>query len=121
MGGAAWRDLIRDQMAVRAAEVRETSGGASHAMAISRVGFARAVQPYLVLAAQRRGISIAGYIRRATMAVVAMDLGIDPVEIFEQDMAIAPLGKGGMHSSKDLDGELYGRWEVRPDEPHGAD
>ena len=73
-----------------------------------------AVHPFLVRAAQLRGISISGYIRRATMARVGADLGIDPVELFQMDSAITPLGKGGnpRHPDRDLDGALYGRWEV---------
>lgn len=111
-----WRELMRDQLNVTAEERIARQRDHGKAISISRVGFAAAVQPLLVAAAQRRGISIAGYIRRATMAFVAHDLGLDPVDIFEQDMAPSPYARGGMHSSKDLDGELFGQWKVAPDE-----
>lgn len=117
-GGAGWRDIVRDQVAVRAKEAREKSPGSSATIRLSRVHFSVDVHPYLVRAAQQRGISISGYIRRATMARVAADLGIDPIELYEKDSAITPLGQGGSprHPDRDLDGEKYGRWEVGCDD-----
>ncbi|QUE25316.1 ribbon-helix-helix DNA binding domain protein [Microbacterium phage Fizzles] len=116
-GGAGWRDIVRDAIAVRAAETRKKSSSASQTANISRVGFSVDAHPYLVRAAERRGMSISGYIRRATMAIVAMDLGLDPVDIFAVDTPLAPPGMSGRwHSSRDLDGELYGHWKVKPDD-----
>lgn len=117
-GGADWRSVIMDQVAVRAAGVRERNPGASDVAHISRVGFSVDAHRFLIQAARRRGISISGYIRRATLAVVAMDLGLEATDLFELDVAIAPVGRRGK-PSRDLDGQLYGYWEVRPDE-HGA-
>lgn len=114
MAGADWRSMIKDQVAVKAADTRERNRGASQTANISRVGFSANVQPHLVRAAKRRGISISGYIRRATMAVVAMDLGFKATDLFDSDVMITPVGRNGA-PSKDLDGTLYGRWEVVPD------
>jgi hypothetical protein len=47
------------------------------------------------------------------MAMVALDLGLDPRAVFELDAASASLGKGGVGLTRDLDGELWGSWEVR--------
>lgn len=117
-GGDGWRDMIRDSVAARAAEARKRSTRGSQTTNISRVGFSVDAQPYLVRAARARGMSVSGYIRRATMAVVAMDLGIDPLEIFAVDTPLTPPGMNGRwQSTLDLDGELFGRWEVRPDGP----
>jgi len=117
-GGASWRDVIRDQVAVQAANTREKSNGSSATIRLSRAHFSVEAHPFLVQAAQRRGISISGYVRRATMARVAADLGIDPIELFKLDSAITPLGQGGnpRHPDRDLDGALYGRWEVGCDD-----
>lgn len=108
-----WREIVRDQLNVRATE-RVAARQRDHGKPIvtSRTGFAAAVQPLLVEAARRRGISIAGYIRRATMAFVAKDLGLDPIEVFAQDMAPAPYQRGGAHSDRDLDGKRFGQWKV---------
>lgn len=121
--GTSWRDLTRDAVAVRAADSAKRSHGGSAKTSVSRVGFSPAVMVYLVRAAALRGISIAGYIRRSVMAHVAMDLGIDPIEIFEQDMAIGPTGKGGATrmQTRDLDGSIYGQWKVRPDDDSADD
>lgn len=120
MPGAGWREIVGDQLNVRAADTAERRLSRP-AVVVSRVGFAPAVQPVLVMAAQARGISIAGYIRRATMAHVAMDLGLDPIELFEKDMAPSPAGRGGQWSDKDLDGEKFGQWKVRPDDSRTSD
>lgn len=116
-----WREIVRDQVNVKGAETRRRSAGASHTTSVSRVGFSPRVQPFLVRAAQLRGISIAGYIRRATMAFVAKDLGIDPIELFTADMAPSPYGRGGKHSDRDLDGTRYGTWKACPDESGHAE
>ena len=118
MGGADWKSMIRDQVAVTSAEAREKSNGTSAAQRLTRVGFSLAVHPYLLRAARQRGISLSGYVRRATMAHVALDLGLDPVDLFKLDAAIAPISRGGdrWRPDRDLDGELYGRWEVRRDD-----
>lgn len=110
----SWKEILSDAVEVRAAKTRAHTKGASDSLRISRVGLSIAAHQELVRAARLRGISISGYIRRATMALVAMDLGLEPRELFEKDIAIAPIGRRGATASKDLDGELYGRWEVQP-------
>jgi hypothetical protein len=116
-----WRDLVRDAAVAKSHDTRKRSRGASDTAHISRVGFAVAAHKFLVLAARRRGISISGYIRRATLAVVAMDLGLKAIDLFEFDSGITPIGRVGSKPTKDLDGKLYGRWEVQPGEYHPGD
>lgn len=116
-----WRDMVKDAVAAKGAETATKHRGASGTANISRVGFSRLAHPFLVRAARKRGISISGYIRRATMAVVAVDLGIDPRKIFEVDTGITPLGRIGSAPSKDLDGELYGPWRFRVDDDPASD
>jgi hypothetical protein len=112
-----WRDLVRDQAAARSHDTKTRTRGASDSAHISRVGFLIAAHRFLVIAARKRGISISGYIRRATLAVVAMDLGLEAVDLFELDAGITPIGRVGSKPTKDLDGALYGRWEVQPRDP----
>lgn len=115
MAGADWRSIIADRVAVAAADTRANSTGTSADQRFTRVAFSLAAHPYLLRAARARGISLSGYTRRATLARVADDLGMDPQQLFLLDNAIAPFGKGGNgghHREFDLDGTLYGRWEV---------
>jgi hypothetical protein len=106
--------VVRDAVAARAAETAAHHRGASQYAHISRVGLSVEAHPFLVEAARKRGISISGYIRRATMALVAMDLGLQATDLFEKDIAITPIGRRGAPPSRDIDGALYGRWEVQP-------
>jgi hypothetical protein len=112
-GDADWRKLVKDAVAVKAATSSQKSGASDH-IRISRVGLSTDAHPFLVEAARKRGISLTGYIRRATMAHVAMDLGLEAVDLFDKDLSIAPIGRRGGPPTKDLDGERYGRWEVQP-------
>jgi hypothetical protein len=109
-----WRDLLADQARARSHDTQKRSRGASDSAHISRVGYSAAVHPYIVRAARQRGISISGYIRRASLALAAMDLGLEVVDLFGLDAAVTPIGRIGAKPSKDLDGTLYGRWEVMP-------
>jgi hypothetical protein len=115
MAGDGWRKVISDAVTARAAHTAANHRGASDQNRISRVGFAVDAHVFLVRAAKRRKISLSGYIRRATMAQVAADLGMDPRELFELDAAITPIGRRGSTPTKDLDGELYGLWGCQGD------
>lgn len=120
MAGAGWRDMVRDAVDARAAETAVRSPRASQYAHISRVGFSPDAHGFLVRAAKARGISLAGYIRRATLAHVALDLGLTATDLFRLDNAVSPAGGGGnarWHGTRDLDGEMWGRWEVIADEP----
>lgn len=91
------------------------SNGTSAAAAMVQMTFSHDAHPYLVKAARRRGISLSGYVRRAVMAHVALDLGIEATDLFELDTQI---GTGTPNKlTRDLDGALYGRWEVQSREP----
>lgn len=117
MAGADWRTIVTDQMAVNAAKARQNPG-ASNVANISRVGFGVDAHPYVVRAARARGISIAGYIRRSTLAMVSIDLGIELRDLLERDIAPAPFGQRTNRwqpGDHDLDGERFGRFEVLPD------
>lgn len=118
MAGADWRSVLRDRVQVKAATTREEQKAASNIFRISRVAFSVAAHPFLVRAAAKRGISLSGYIRRATMAFVARDLGLNQLDLFEIDAGVTPVGRRGA-PSKDLDGALYGTWEVCPDVDRG--
>lgn len=110
------RKMELDMIEVKAERAR-TSRGASHHQNVSRVGFSPLIQPILVRAARRRGISIAGYIRRATLAIIAIDLGIPVEELIEKDIRAASFGNRMNPWSKpgmEIEAQ-YGSWKVRPD------
>jgi hypothetical protein len=117
MGDRDPLQVVRDAVAARAAETASRHRAASQYAHVSRVGLSVAAHSFLVEAARKRGISISGYIRRATLALVAMDLGLEATDLFEKDIAITPIGRRGAPPSRDIDGALYGRWEVQPGEP----
>lgn len=121
MAGDGWKQQVKDSVAVKAAETVARHSGSSAVAHISRVGISTKAHPFLVRAARARGISISGYIRRATLAMVALDLGLEATDLFELDVAIAPIGRTGEKPSRDLDGALYGRWEVQRDDSGGTD
>ena len=110
MAGDGWKQVVSDAVTARAAATAAKHRGASDKNRISRVGFAIAAHLLLVRAAAKRTISLSGYIRRATMAQVAKDLGIPQREAFEADAGITPIGRTGSKPTKDLDGKIYGRW-----------
>lgn len=116
MAGADWRSIISDQIAVKGAAAR-THVASQHAN-ISRVGFGVEAHPFVVQAARARGISVAAYIRRSTLGMVALDLGLELRDLLERDVAPSPYGSGGAEQrwgrgDRDLDGERFGSFAVR--------
>lgn len=116
MGGADWRSTLKDQVAATASAAE--GKGISSVYRISRVAFSVDAHPFLRRAAEKRGISLSGYIRRATMAFVARDLGLPARDLFELDAAPVPFDQTRRnwprgHVPKDLDGEMYGTWETK--------
>jgi hypothetical protein len=64
----------------------------------------------LGLAAQRRGTSPTGYIRRAMLAFIAHDLGIPFRTVVGSDPRFSP--PGARHPIHDPEGKLGGPWEI---------
>lgn len=67
-------------------------------------------------AAHRRGISMSGFVRRATAALVAHDLGLDFKDVVKysakpNDYEQKRLGNGARPSRQD-DGEDFGQWNI---------
>lgn len=110
-----WRDTTKSAVKAKARSARKNSRGASNNFRISRVGFSVLAHPFLVRAAAVRGMTLSGYIRRATLAFAAHDLGLNRIDLFEKDAAITPIDRIGS-PSKDLSEELYGSWEVQSDD-----
>lgn len=72
-------------------------------------------RPFLDEAARRRGMSMAGYCRRAICAFVAHDLGIEPTELSKMMTVPAPYQThGGTFASKRVDDDMagYGKWII---------
>lgn len=118
---ADWRTIIADQVAVNAADARKRSRSTSATQRLTRTSFSVDAHPFLIRAARQRGLSLSSYVRRATLAFVALDLGLDQVDLFKLDAALSPFGQGGNPWSRefDLDGEIYGSWEVEYRDPRG--
>lgn len=107
-----WHEIVRDQLANRGQEFASRKRkNAGRGLFVSRVGFSGLLRPYLVKAAERRGITVAGYIRRAVSGFIAMDLDMEVTDLFEIDAAIKPWGEP---TDRDLEQKRWGRWEVKP-------
>lgn len=107
-GNDGWRQVISDAVTARAAASAANSPGTSAGQRMSRVAFSPEANHFLVRAANARGITLSGYVRRATMVQIALDLGIDPQVLFELDAPIRR--KGYAKGVRDLDGTLFGLW-----------
>lgn len=71
---------------------------------------------YLTEAARRRGLSMAGYARRAICAFIAHDLGIPIEDLLKYCAKPTPFraeGGHGRHAKTNDDGEGYGSWEIK--------
>jgi hypothetical protein len=67
-------------------------------------------------AAQRRGISMAGYARRAIAAFIAHDLGMELSEVTKycaKPIHFRPNGGAGRNEKLNDDGEGHGDWRIR--------
>lgn len=116
--GGTWRDMIMDQVRAKAHETRKNTVDTGSRYRLTRIGIAIPAHSYLLQAARKRGISVSGYARRAILAHVALDLGLKATDLFELDSFVQPFAGGTPNSGeRDLDGKLYGRWEVRADVP----
>lgn len=66
-------------------------------------------RPLLVRAAKKRGVPLAVYYRRAVLAFVAYDLGIDFLELAQFEPAIAADGL----TPRKFGGKGFGKWRIR--------
>lgn len=110
-----WRDNVNSAVKAKGRTTSQENPGASQTFRISRVGFGVLAHPFVVRAALKRGISLSGYLRRAALAFAAHDLGLNRIDLFELDAAVAPPGRIGSLPTKDLDEKIYGSWEVQGD------
>lgn len=61
-------------------------------------------------AARQRGISTAGYVRRAAVAMAAHDLGLELAELQKEEPAISPVGQKGEPTR--YAGAGFGLWRI---------
>jgi hypothetical protein len=65
-------------------------------------------RPLLIAAAKKRGVPLAVYYRRAVLAFVAHDLGIDFIELAQFEPAIAAEGL----TPRKFGGKGFGKWRI---------
>ena len=73
------------------------------------------LKKYLYEASRRRGISMAGYARRALCAFLAHDLGLPMEELTQhcaQPTEFRPEAGIGRWSKSNDDGKGYGKWQI---------
>jgi hypothetical protein len=109
---ADWRETILDKVEVKARERRNRNGKIRDAKLVMNVGmgFARALNE----AAERRGISRVGYLRRAVAAFLAADLGVPFESIARECPAPTPFTRerAWVTGTGDDDGRGFGTWVV---------
>ncbi|ALY10800.1 hypothetical protein WILDE_13 [Arthrobacter phage Wilde] len=68
----------------------------------------------LIIAAQRRDISLVGYCRRAIMAMIAHDLDLPFKDVAQHGAQPVPFGKSGAHFKERTNdnGMSFGRWSI---------
>jgi hypothetical protein len=61
-------------------------------------------------AAEARGVTVAGFVRRATLAMVAQTLGMTYQQVIDADPTIQRAGK--YSPAADPEGKIGGPWEI---------
>lgn len=107
-----WQERAMER--VRERQRRNRGGATFKRKHRAQIDFDTPFKLMLDEAASRRGISMGGYIRRATAAFLAHDLDVPFTEVVRYCPAPAPYGKGGPQQDSTGDGgEGYGEWVVR--------
>jgi len=110
---SGWRRAVADQVSATSKDAQSHGSGSPRTkIRDARVGFPIELHELLIQAAQRRNISIAGYVRRAVLSWVARDLGIDIRTLIAKDRAPARYGEVNAADGKDVEFEVFGSWEI---------
>lgn len=108
-----WRRAVADQVSATSKDAQSHDTGSPRTkIRDARVGFPIALHELLIQAAQKRNISIAGYVRRATLSWVARDLRLDLRTLIGMDRAPARYGEVNAADGKDTEFEVFGNWEI---------
>jgi hypothetical protein len=107
--GDGW-ELLEDAVAQATDTRAARSAGKTESLAV-RLGAGN--RTLLKEAARQRGISMEGYLRRAVMAFLVADLGLDWDIVMASEPSTAGFGKEP-RSGRREHGQGYGRWEVAP-------
>lgn len=110
--GADWRDTIMSKVEVKARERRNSNGRIRDVRLMMSVGFGYSAA--LNRAAELRGISRVGYLRRAVAAFLAADLGVPFEELTRECPRAFPFTRerAWVTGSGDDDGAGFGTWHV---------
>jgi hypothetical protein len=64
-------------------------------------------------AAERRGMSVAAFLRRAALAVAVHDLGLDWDEVMKDEISPRAHGNARYYNTREFDGGVgYGPWRI---------
>lgn len=100
-----WRDVVRadlDALPTRSEPTRAARRPVS-------VALADPVESLLKQQAEKRGISRASYAKRATMALLALDLGIRLADLTRMDPRLV---RETGYTIEDPEGAAFGPWEL---------
>lgn len=97
-----WREVILDELDAQPA-----------GRAVATVGLAYPPHwsPLLIAAAEKRGLSLSAYVRRAAFAFVVSDLGLDWIELMRDEPRIRQLGEFSADPER-AEGFGYGAWKI---------
>lgn len=104
-GGFTWQEKIAAELeAIGGPEKRKGRG--------KPILFAAndAITPLVTAAAEMRGCSLTSYVRRATFAMIAHDLGLEVSGLTALDPRVGPKGASTVYS--DPGGTMYGPWRI---------
>lgn len=101
---ADWKELTLDALEMKPAPTSPGWG--------LRLRFDMDDRVLLDQVAKMRGMSQSAYARRAIVAFIVHDLGLDWYEHNQNEIPIAPYGGRGYHSMS-MDGQGYGDWEIQ--------
>lgn len=111
VGDPNWMANAMDRVAIRQKRTKRHAERKSGVLAVYDPPF----QNYFDEAAQRRGMSLAGYARRALAAMIAHDLGV-PLEEVAKHMPrpteYRAEGGTGRHVRTEDDGKGFGEWQI---------
>lgn len=100
-----WRDVVKADVESLPTAKARSAGGALQITSDMMPG----VHRLLVKAAMDRRLSLSAYVRRATMAMIAQDLGRPLAELVTMDPRMS---RETGYPIRDDDGTAFGVWEI---------
>ena len=113
-----WQDAVMKRLEERAMARKKPLGREANYYRFKLIT-GKSLPGLLRMAAEKRGISLQGYMRRALAAFVAYDLGLDMTKVLEDGPATLAWGRTGgkvLDENGNVitqeDGKGYGQWVI---------